>query len=144
MQCLLTAVCPRGFYEPDSTSTSCSRCSLNSYCPGGDKTATAESPTSRGQQISCGPYLITRNTGARTQADCVAPKGYAMTSPTVATPCGVSEYAPQYNRLGKCLRCQSGLQEDPSLNLTAGQRESKRVVCSEWLCGGGTGGVLGD
>lgn len=56
-----------------------------------------------------------------------------MTSPTSATPCGPSEYAPQFNRLGKCLRCQSGLQEPPNSIYTASQRDAKRAVCSEWL-----------
>lgn len=90
-----------------------------------------ESPVSRGSIVGCGANLVTRNTGARTQTDCVASKGYAMTSATAATPCSQSEYAPQFNRLGKCLRCQSGLQEDPAANLTDGQRDSKRTVCSE-------------
>lgn len=66
----------------------------------------------------------------------VAPQGYAQTSPTVATPCGNSSYAPQYNRLSKCLRCQSGLEEAPDSGLVDGQRASKRVVCSEWLAWG--------
>jgi hypothetical protein len=60
-------VCPRGFYEAASNSTRCSRCEAGSYCPGGDK---AENPTSRGTKVSCGPNLVTRNTGARTQVDC--------------------------------------------------------------------------
>jgi hypothetical protein len=62
----------------------------------------------------------------------VAKKGYAQTSPTVATPCGNSSYAPQYNRLSKCLRCQSGLEESPQSMLLDGERDSKRTVCSEW------------
>lgn len=75
--------------------------------------------------------MVTRNSGARSQADCVAKAGYAQTSPGVGTACGRSEYAPPYNRLAKCLRCQSGLEEARNSNLTDGQRISKRAVCSE-------------
>lgn len=90
-----------------------------------------ENPTSRGSNTTCGDNLVTRNTGARSQSDCLAPAGYARTSPTSATPCGTSEYAPQFNRLSKCLRCQSGLEEDPALALTASARSTKKNVCSE-------------
>lgn len=83
--------------------------------------------------MQCGNGLVTRNTGARSQSDCVAPGGYAMTSPTAATPCARSEYAPQFNRLAKCLRCQSGLEEPINSTLTDGGRVSKAVVCSEYL-----------
>lgn len=125
---LCFAVCPKGFYEASPNTTACTRCPLHAFCPGGER---VESPTTRGNPISCGSNLVTRNTGARTQADCVAPRGYAMTSPTTATPCGPSEYAPHFNRLARCLKCQSGLQEPPNANFTASQRESKRAVCSE-------------
>jgi len=182
-------VCARGFYEAAANATRCSRCDANSYCPGGDK---VENPVSRGSRVQCGPNLVTRNTGARTQADCgeshwshferltfnrlvcvwrgggsvvvgpacregsvvvgpacsagllllmasygqfcepaivcvtryckppeltstttllllscpaaVAPAGYAQVSPSAAAPCGRSEYAPQFNRLARCLR----------------------------------------
>jgi hypothetical protein len=67
LPCCPHTVCPRGFYEAASNSTRCSRCEAGSYCPGGDK---AENPTSRGNIITCGANLVTRNTGARTQADC--------------------------------------------------------------------------
>jgi hypothetical protein len=90
-----------------------------------------ENPTTRGTNTTCGDNLVTRNTGARSQSDCLAPAGYARTSPTAATPCGTSEYAPLYNRLSKCLKCQSGLLENADLGLTASQRDSKRAVCSE-------------
>lgn len=61
------AVCPRGFYEPAPNGTRCNRCDANNFCPGGDK---AEMPISRGTRFSCGPNLVTRNTGARTPIDC--------------------------------------------------------------------------
>jgi hypothetical protein len=44
----------------------------------------------------------------------------------------MSEYAPQFNRLSKCLRCQSGLEENPALNLTVNDRATKKTVCSEF------------
>jgi hypothetical protein len=125
--CPLPAVCPKGTFE---NGTSCNRCPTNSYCPGGDK---AENPTSRGEAVTCGAGLVTRNTGARTVSDCLAPAGAAMTSPGVATNCSMSQYAPMFNRLTKCLRCQGGLEENPALNLTGAQRATKRAVCSEWL-----------
>jgi hypothetical protein len=121
-------VCPRGFFEASSADTSCTRCPANQYCPGGDK---VENPTSRGSNTTCGDNLVTRNTGARTQSDCLAPAGYARTSPTAGSPCGVSEYAPQFNRLSKCLRCQSGLEENPASALTTSARATKKAVCSE-------------
>lgn len=122
-------VCPRGSYEAAPNATSCLRCPLNAFCSGGDK---VEQPLSRGSLAQCGPNLVTRNTGARTQADCVAPAGFALTSHMAgATPCGPSEYAPALNRLARCLKCQSGLVEPPNSNLTDGQRASKRAVCSE-------------
>jgi hypothetical protein len=62
-----SSVCPRGFYEPAANATRCLRCDANSFCPGGDK---VESPSNRGSRVECGTNLITRNTGARTQADC--------------------------------------------------------------------------
>jgi len=83
--------------------------------------------------MTCGSNLVTRNTGARSQSDCLAPAGYARSSPTTATACARSEYAPQFNRLSKCLRCQSGLEEPQTSGLTDGQRSSKRAVCSECL-----------
>jgi hypothetical protein len=55
-----------------------------------------------------------------------------MTSPTSATPCNPSEYAPKFNRLAKCLRCQSGLEENIAAGLGDGDRISKRTVCSEY------------
>jgi hypothetical protein len=119
------AVCPKGTYE---TASGCVRCPANQFCPGGDK---VENPTTRGTNTTCGDNLVTRNTGARSQSDCLAPAGYARTSPSAATACAVSEYAPQFNRLSKCLKCQSGLQENPAANLGNGQRISKRDVCSE-------------
>jgi len=121
-------VCPRGFYEANSTATACTRCPANQYCPGGDK---VENPTSRGGNVTCGSNLVTRNTGARSQSDCLAPAGHARSSPTTATACARSEYAPQFNRLSKCLRCQSGLEENPALALTASARSTKKNVCSE-------------
>jgi hypothetical protein len=66
----------------------------------------------------------------------VAPAGYALTSPTVAAPCNRSEYAPALNRLSRCLRCQSGLEEPPTSTLAAGDRSSRQAVCSECLSGG--------
>jgi hypothetical protein len=90
-----------------------------------------ENPTNRGTNTTCGDNLVTRNTGARTQSDCLAPAGYARDTPTTAKACSASEYAPQFNRLSKCLKCQSGLQEDPKNNLSDGQRSTKRAVCSE-------------
>jgi hypothetical protein len=39
-----------------------------------------------------------------------------------------------FNRLAKCLRCQSGLDEPPTSGLVDGQRDSKRAVCSECRC----------
>ena len=90
-----------------------------------------ENPTSRGSNTTCGDNLVTRNTGARSQSDCLAPAGYARTSPTSGSPCATSEYAPQFNRLSKCLRCQSGLEENPALNLAASDRATKKAVCSE-------------
>jgi len=62
----------------------------------------------------------------------VAPAGYAQTSPTAATPCARSSYAPQFNRLAKCLRCQSGLEEPEASGLQQGDRANKRTVCSEY------------
>jgi len=123
---IIQCVCPKGFYEPSAGAGACVRCPANTYCPGGDK---VENPTSRGSNMTCGANLVTRNTGARSQSDCLAPAGYARTSPTTATACAKSEYAPQYNRLSKCLRCQSGLEEPSSSGLTDGQRSSKRAVC---------------
>jgi hypothetical protein len=128
---LLPAVCPRGFYEDSSTPGACTRCPANQYCPGGDK---VENPTSRGSNNTCGDNLVTRSTGARSQSDCLAPAGFARTSPTTATQCAQSEYAPQFNRLSTCLRCQSGLAEDPALNLAVSARATKKAVCSEWSC----------
>jgi hypothetical protein len=90
-----------------------------------------ENPTTRGTNTTCGDQLVTRNTGARTQSDCLAPAGYARDTPTTAKACSVSEYAPLYNRLSKCLKCQSGLEENPADNLTDGARATKRAVCSE-------------
>jgi hypothetical protein len=101
---------------------------VNSFCPGGDK---VENPTTRGTNTTCGDQLVTRNTGARTQSDCLAPAGYARDTPTTAKACSMSEYAPLYNRLSKCLKCQSGLEENPADNLTDGARATKRAVCSE-------------
>ena len=94
-----------------------------------------ENPTNRGGNMTCGSNLVTRNTGARSQSDCLAPAGYARTSPTTATACLKSEYAPQFNRLSKCLRCQSGLAEPDNSTLVDGQRSSKRAVCSECTTG---------
>ena len=122
-------MCPKGFYETATTASSCTRCPANTYCPGGDK---VDNPTTRGNNMTCGANLVTRNTGARSQSDCLAPAGYARTSPTSATACARSEYAPQFNRLAKCLRCQSGLEEPTTSGLTDGQRSSKRAVCSEY------------
>ncbi len=93
-----------------------------------------ENPTSRGGNNTCGDNLVTRNTGARSQSDCLAPAGYARTSPTSATACSTSEYAPMYNRLSKCLRCQSGLEENPDLKLAVSDRATKKAVCSEFNC----------
>jgi hypothetical protein len=121
-------VCGPSTYENTTDATSCERCPANSYCTGGDK---VENPTSRGALQECGAGLITRNTGARSQTDCVAPAGFAMTSPTTATACGQSEYAPRYNRLKTCLKCQGGLEEEVPSTFTDGQRSSKRAVCSE-------------
>lgn len=118
-------VCPKGTFE---NGTSCARCPTDSYCPGGAK---VENPTTRGELVTCGVGLVTRNTGARTISDCLAPAGAAMTAPGVATNCSASEYAPKFNRLTKCLKCQGGLEEDPALNLTSAQRATKRVVCSK-------------
>ena len=128
----IPAVCPKGFFENSTAATSCTRCPANSYCPGGDKT---ENPTSRGSVLQCGSSLVTRNTGARSAVDCVAPAGYAMTAPTVATPCARSEYAPAFNRLNKCLRCQGGLEEAATSALTPEQRLSKKAVCRECRAG---------
>lgn len=62
----------------------------------------------------------------------VAPAGFAMTAlATGAAACDPSTYAPAFNRLARCLRCQSGLQEPAASNLTSSQRASKRTVCSE-------------
>jgi hypothetical protein len=121
-------VCPRGTYEAAPNATACTRCPNNAYCTGGDK---AENPVGRGSMVQCGSGLITRNTGARSAADCLAPAGFAMTSPTAATACGPSEYAPQFNRLNKCLKCQGGLEEEVPSPFVDGQRTSKRAVCSE-------------
>lgn len=136
-----STVCPKGFYEPAPNATACLRCAANTYCPGGDK---VENPLSRGSPMQCGPNMVTRNSGARSQADCVSPAGYAQTSPNTATPCMRSEYAPAYNRLARCLRCQSGLEEARNSTLTDGQRVSKRTVCSEWpaVCLSSTGRSL--
>jgi hypothetical protein len=90
-----------------------------------------EQPVSRGPITACGPNMVTRSDGARSRAACVSNAGYAQTSPGVATACNRTEYAPAYNRLAKCLRCQSGLEEPPNFNLTDGARSSKRAVCSE-------------
>jgi hypothetical protein len=124
-------VCPKGFYEASTAAATCTRCPSNSYCPGGDK---VENPLSRGAPVLCGTNMVTRNSGARSMADCVSPAGYAQTSPGNATTCKRSEYAPAYNRLAKCLRCQSGLEEPLTSNLTDGARSSKRAVCSECAC----------
>lgn len=128
--CLVLAVCSKGFYEAAPDATSCTRCPANSFCTGGDKVA---NPISRGSLSACGTMLITRNTGARTASDCVSSAGYAMTSPTGATPCARSTYAPQFNRLTRCMKCQGGLEEPLASNLTDGMRSSKRVVCSEYI-----------
>jgi hypothetical protein len=122
-------VCPRGSYEASSTATSCTKCPLNAFCPGGDKIPNAGA--ARGTNMTCGGGLITRTTGARSQVDCVAPAGYAMTSTRTATACDESEYAPHYNRLAKCLRCQAGLKEPSQSGLGDGQRITKLAVCSE-------------
>lgn len=124
-------MCPRGFFQNGTDATFCTRCEKNQYCPGGDK---VENPTNFGNIITCGAGLVTRNTGARSQSDCVAPAGYAMTSPTSATACTNSTYAPMYNRLARCLRCQSGLEESPADNLQASDRASKKTVCSKCAC----------
>jgi hypothetical protein len=126
----LPPVCPKGFFQADPAAASCVRCAQNQYCPGGDK---VESPTNFGANFTCGANLVTRNTGARTASDCLAPAGYALSGPGEATACGVSTYAPALNRLGRCLRCQSGLAENPASNLQDGDRDSKRRVCSEYL-----------
>lgn len=123
-------VCPLRFFEAEAGAASCTRCPHGAYCPGGER---VPNPISRGRAIPCGTGLITRNTGARAQSDCVAPKGWAMTRPTEATPCSPSEYSPQFNRLSRCISCPSGLQEPPDSNLTAGDRDSRRAVCSEYL-----------
>jgi hypothetical protein len=127
------AVCPKGTYLASPGATSCVRCIKDNYCPGGDK---VEQPVGGlGPLMQCGTNMVTRSDGARSRADCVSPVGYAQTSPGVASPCGRSEYAPPLNRLAKCIRCQSGLEEplDSGLNATAGDRRSKKAVCSEWL-----------
>lgn len=127
---MCTAVCPRGTYEAASNATDCSRCPINSYCSGGDK---VQNPASRGTLVQCGSGLVTRNTGARSAVDCVAPAGFAMASPAGATPCGPSEYAPKFNRLQTCLKCQGGLEEEQPSPFVNGQRTNKRAVCSENL-----------
>jgi len=121
-------VCPKGFFEAASNATSCTRCPANVYCPGGDK---VENPASRGNLVQCGSNMVTRSTGARSATDCVAPVGFALAAPTAAIACDRSEYAPQFNRLKKCIKCQGGLEEPSTSNLTDGQRSSKRAVCSE-------------
>ena len=125
---LRAAVCPKGTFENGTDATSCTRCPPNHYCGGGEE---VENPLTRGALNPCGGDLITRNSGARSRADCVAPAGYAFASPTQAIPCGRSEYAPQFNRLTKCMRCQAGLEEPVDSNLTVPMRATKRVVCSE-------------
>jgi hypothetical protein len=125
-------VCPKGTYQDAANADTCTRCPQNSFCPGGDK---VENPTSYGTNNTCGANLITRNSGARSQADCVAPQGYSRTTPTSATACAKSEYAPMYNRLTKCLKCQSGLEEPDVSALTDGQRSSKKAVCCECTLG---------
>lgn len=128
--CLLyPAVCPKGFFEPAANASACQRCPVNTFCPGGDR---VENPRDRGVSTTCGPNMVTRNSGARSQADCLSPAGYAQTSPMVATPCLRSEYSPAFNRLARCLRCQNGLEEPRNSTLTDGQRSSKRAVCSEY------------
>jgi hypothetical protein len=124
--CPPPAVCPRGTFE---SATGCTRCPMNQFCSGGDK---VENPASRGTNTTCGTNLVTRNTGARTQSDCLAPGGFARTSPAAATPCARSEYAPALNRLSKCLRCQSGLEEPINSGLANSDRDTKRKVCSEY------------
>lgn len=124
------AVCPRGFFE-NSTSLACERCPKDSYCPGGDR---VQSPNTRGTAFPCGSYLVTRGSGARSLTDCLAQAGYARTSANTATICGQSEYAPALNRLSRCLRCQSGLQEDTlngGLGTVNKPRDTKRNVCSK-------------
>lgn len=123
-------MCPKGYFQNSTDPDRCTRCAQNQYCPGGDK---VENPTTLGTPFQCGNGLVTRNTGARSQADCVAPAGYAMTSPSEATACARSSYAPAYNRLAKCLKCQSGLEEPSDSGLVDGQRDSKKKVCSEYL-----------
>jgi hypothetical protein len=81
--------------------------------------------------VTCGSQLVTRQDGARSPADCVAPAGYALTSPNTATACAASTYAPNFNRLSRCLRCQSGLEENPALSMTVSQRSNRKAVCSE-------------
>jgi hypothetical protein len=61
--------------------------------------------------------------------DCVAPGGFSMNGTNAAAPCLASTYAPPLNRLAKCLRCQSGLAEDPADALADSQRTNRRTVC---------------
>jgi hypothetical protein len=127
------AVCPRGFFLASDSATTCTRCTKDNFCPGGEK---VEQPANGlGRLWPCGDNLVTRGNGSRTQADCLAPAGYARTTPSSATACGRSEYAPAFNRLSKCLRCQSGLEEPltSNLNATAGDRKNKRAVCRKCL-----------
>lgn len=65
-------------------------------------------------------------------AAAVAPAGFAQTAPGAASPCAKSEYAPQFNRLARCLRCQSGLEEPTDSGLAYAQRSNKKDVCSEF------------
>jgi uncharacterized membrane protein len=79
------------------------------------------------------PVAVIAAAVAAAAAAAVAPAGYARTEPNQATACSPSTYAPSLNRLARCLRCQSGLQEAPNSGLIDGQRDSKRAVCSECL-----------
>jgi hypothetical protein len=109
----------------------CSTCPSGSYCPGGDKLSGAN-PSTLGSVLSCGGGLVTRGAGMSAPIDCVAPGGFSMNGTNAAAPCLASTYAPPLNRLAKCLRCQSGLAEDPADALADSQRTNRRTVCSEF------------
>jgi hypothetical protein len=84
-----------------------------------------------------GPFLtgcrvLPHATHTHTHTHTVAPAGYSLASAAAGAPCARSEYAPQFNRLARCLRCQSGLEEPPDSGLAFSQRSNRQIVCSEW------------
>ncbi|KAF8065592.1 hypothetical protein HT031_003193 [Scenedesmus sp. PABB004] len=131
----LNCVCPPGTYENDDK-TSCIPCERGYYCAGGNQEMRNGVPTAEqmGWKRACRRGTVSNETAtqaaieawglttkfsrARRHQDCVPIPGFslALTSPATqsAALCPTSTYSPGFGRIRQCLRCQSGLEEDPA------------------------------